>query len=170
MSEVLEECVNDVGLRFKRKKKAIDQIEPPKNTVQKSSQQLIKEKELPPKKPAMIDLKKSLAKLDVHKNEAKNEEEKNQQNSKNNQIYKNEPSNKNAPSYPKLPNEAKLNLNFEGINKEVFPEFRWIYLVKEIASCELNRIKETYKSNPLCFQKCKFISLFSLYFCHFIYF
>lgn len=155
MSEVLEECVNDVGLRFKRKKKALDKPESSKSEFQKPPQQLIKEKELPPKKPIMIDLKKSLAKLDVHKNEE--EIEKNHQNNKNN---KNEPSNKieisnkNIPSYPKISNESKSILNFEGINKEAFPEFRWICLVKEIANFELQRVKDTYKSNPICLQKC----------------
>ena len=159
MSEVLEECVNDVGLRFKRKKKALDKNESSKSEFQKPPQQLIKEKELPPKKPTMIDLKKSLAKLDVHKNEE--EIGKNYQNNKNNQMNKNDPSNKNdilnknVPSYPKISNDAKSNINFEGINKEAFPEFRWISLVKEIANFEFQRINDTYKSNSTCLQKCK---------------
>jgi len=155
MSELLEECVNDVGLRFKRKKKTLEKKDSSSGRVPKHPQQLIKEKELPPKKPILIDLKKSLAKLEtIPKKLEKNEEvavEKTQtaKNTGSEQI------NSKPQSYPKLPNKGKLNLDFDNLNKEVFPEFRWIHLVKEIAIYEFNRVKDVYKSNPVFLVKCK---------------
>lgn len=168
MNQLFEECINDVGLRFKRKKKDSETIEISPQKETKNRQKLIKEKILPPKNPNLIDLKKSLEKLETFsklKNEnqpknmvleiipEKNKEKQSIISEKNKELQTNELE-KNFSSYPKLPNQINLNLNVDYYNKEVSPQLRWTLLIKEVANFEFNRIKLTYKNNPSFLKKC----------------
>lgn len=57
MNEFFEECVNDVGLKFKRKKKEGFLPLKKRDSIAKSKEQISS-------KPILIDLKKSLEKLE----------------------------------------------------------------------------------------------------------
>lgn len=159
MSDLFEECVNDVGLKFKRRKKP----------VQMSKQSLSKQTKTvdkafpPPKKTVFVDLKKSLEKFE-------NLNKENDDKTKKEQIY-NENNNKitsineeKITNYPKLPLKLKLNLNYDYYNKYLLPELRWATLVKDAAKIEFDRVKENFKQNPFFFKQCLFYVNFEIVF------
>ena len=149
MSDFLEECVNDLGLRYKRKKRIQDATIPSSKEKQenKPPQQLVKEKQIPSKKPLLVDLKKSLEKFD-------NFPKKIEKNSKPiesiPEINIEDLQNIEYPAKIILPLAKKANF----YNNEIFPELRWLNLIKDAATLEFERVQNSFKKFPKFLNEC----------------
>lgn len=152
MNEFFEECVNDVGLKFKRKKKEGFLPLKKRDSIAKSKEQITS-------KPILIDLKKSLEKLE---NLSKKSPKKKENVIKDKELEEIEEKKEKIPiNYPKLTGKIKLSLDFEYYNKDLWPELRWPQLVKDISEIEYKRVKECFKKDPFFVKQC----IFSLYIC-----
>lgn len=151
MSDLFEECVNDIGLKFKRRRK-------PEQTFRQSISKQTKtlDKAFPPsKKTVFVDLKKSLEKFAnlTKENDGKAKKE---QNSNENIMKISNINEEKITNYPKLPLKLRLDLNFDYYNKHLLPELRWATLVRDVAKIEYDRVKENFKQNPTFLNQCLF--------------